>query len=70
MPGAGVNEDSVTGSAHAALAPLWAALLGRETFTAPQASQRGGDLQCRVEGARVWIGGGCVPVVEGSFFLP
>ena len=70
VPGAGVNEDSVTGSAHAALAPLWAAMLGRETFTAHQASQRGGDLQCRVDGARAWIGGDCVTVVEGSFFLP
>ena len=27
VPGAGVDEDSVTGSAHAVLTPLWAARL-------------------------------------------
>ena len=70
VPAAGVDEDSVTGSAHAALAPLWAAMLGRERFTAHQASQRSGDLHCRMEGPRVWIGGECVTVVEGSFILP
>src|SRR5690606_27619805 len=30
VPGAGVDEDSVTGSAHAALTPFWAARLGRD----------------------------------------
>jgi len=68
-PGAGIDEDSVTGSAHAVLAPLWAARLGRERFTAYQASSRGGRLSCRLEGDRVWLGGRCVTVVEGSFFL-
>lgn len=70
VPGGGVDEDSVTGSAHAALTPFWAARLGRETFTAHQASARGGDLTCRLEGDRAWLGGPCVTVVEGSFYLP
>jgi len=65
-----VPEDSVTGSAHAVLAPFWAERLGRETLTAHQASQRGGDLTCRLEGDRVWLGGPCVTVVEGTFHLP
>ncbi|MEO6152886.1 MAG: PhzF family phenazine biosynthesis protein [Croceibacterium sp.] len=69
VPGAGVNEDSVTGSAHAVLTPLWAARLGRDRFTAHQASARGGDLVCRLDGHRVWLGGDCVTVVEGSFYL-
>jgi predicted PhzF superfamily epimerase YddE/YHI9 len=69
VPGAGVDEDSVTGSAHAALAPFWAARLGRERFTAHQASARGGDLVCRLEGQRAWLGGHCVKVVEGSFYV-
>ena len=67
VPGAGVDEDSVTGSAHAVLTPLWADLLGRSEFTAHQASARGGSLSCRLEGETAWLGGPCVTVVEGSF---
>lgn len=69
VPGAGVDEDSVTGSAHAVLTPYWAKRLGRNSFTAHQASQRGGDLMCRLEGDRVWLGGPCVTVVEGTFYV-
>jgi PhzF family phenazine biosynthesis protein len=69
VPGGGVDEDSVTGSAHAVLTPFWAKKLGRDSFTAHQASQRGGDLTLRLEGDRAWLGGPCVTVVEGSFYL-
>ena len=69
VPAWGVDEDSVTGSAHAALAPFWAKRLGRTSFTAHQASQRGGDLTLRLEGDRAWLGGPCVTVVEGAFYL-
>lgn len=69
VPAWGVDEDSVTGSAHAALTPFWAERLGRGQFTAHQASRRGGDLTCRLEGERAWIGGACVTVVEGRFYL-
>jgi predicted PhzF superfamily epimerase YddE/YHI9 len=72
-PGGGTDEDSVTGSAHAALAPFWASRLGRDEMTAHQASRRGGDLTLRLErrasGDRVWIGGDCVTVAEGQFHL-
>jgi PhzF family phenazine biosynthesis protein len=68
-PGAGIDEDPVTGSAHAVSAPYWAKRLGRESFTAFQASQRGGRLTCRLEGDRVILGGTCVTVIEGVFFL-
>ena len=67
VPGAGVDEDSVTGSAHAVLTPLWAGLLGRDRFTAVQASARGGTLTCRLDGDTAWLGGPCVTVVEGRF---
>lgn len=70
VPGGGVDEDSVTGSAHAVLTPFWAARLGREHFTAHQASKRGGDLTCRLDGDRAWLGGPCATVVEGTFYLP
>lgn len=66
-PGAGIDEDPVTGSAHAVLVPYWAKRLGRDRFTAYQASQRGGHLTCTLEGDRVILGGGCVTLIEGSF---
>ena len=63
------STDSVTGSAHAVLTPYWAAKLGRKSFTAHQASQRGGHLALRLDGNKAWLGGPCVTVVEGSFYL-
>src|SRR4051794_35674595 len=42
VPYLGIDEDPVTGSAHAALTPYWASRLGRNEFTALQASQRTG----------------------------
>ena len=68
-PGAGIDEDPVTGSAHAALVPYWAELLGRTEFTALQASKRGGLLHCRLDGDRVILGGQCHTVIVGQFQL-
>ncbi|MGN6374105.1 MAG: PhzF family phenazine biosynthesis protein [Sphingomonas sp.] len=68
-PGAGIDEDPVTGSAHAVLVPYWAEQLGRDHFTAYQASKRGGYLDCRADGDRVILGGDCVTVIEGVFSL-
>jgi PhzF family phenazine biosynthesis protein len=62
----GIDEDPVTGSAHAALTPFWTARLGREHFTAFQASRRGGRLTCRLKDGRVILGGTCVTVLEGT----
>jgi len=69
VPGGGVDEDSVTGSAHAVLTPYWAKQLKRDSFTAYQASQRGGYVNCRLDGDRAWLGGKCVTVVRGTFNL-
>lgn len=68
-PGAGIDEDPVTGSAHAVIVPYWAERLGRDAFTAFQASARGGHIACRLNGDRVILGGGCVTVMEGVFQL-
>jgi len=68
-PGAGIDEDPVTGSAHAVVVPYWAEKLGRTAFTAYQASARGGHLTCRLEGDRVVLGGTCVTVIEGVMRL-
>lgn len=68
-PGAGIDEDPVTGSAHAVVAPYWAETLGRTQFSAYQASARGGHMTCSVEDDRVVLGGRCVTVIEGQFRL-
>ena len=65
----GIDEDPVTGSAHAALVPFWADRLGRHQFTALQASKRGGQLDCEHRGDRIILGGTCVTVIEGYFQL-
>ena len=69
VPAWGVDEDPVTGSAHAALAPFWAERLGREHFIALQASSRGGRVECRLAGDRAILGGRCMTVIEGRYFL-
>lgn len=70
VPGGGIDEDPATGSAHAMLTPFWAARLGRDSFTAFQASRRGGRIDCRLDGGRAILGGRCVTVLEGTFLLP
>jgi PhzF family phenazine biosynthesis protein len=69
VPYAGIDEDPVTGSAHAALVPFWAERLGRHRFTALQASKRTGLLNCELQGNRVILGGHAVTVIEGYFQL-
>ena len=69
VPYCGIDEDPVTGSAHAALVPYWAERLGRTEFTALQASKRGGLLHCRLDGDRVVLGGHCHTVIVGQFQL-
>jgi PhzF family phenazine biosynthesis protein len=69
VPYCGIDEDPVTGSAHAAIVPYWARRLGRTEFTALQASKRGGLLHCRLAGDRVILGGNCHTVIVGQFQL-
>lgn len=70
VPAFGIDEDPVTGSAHAVMTPYWAGVLGRDRFTAHQASARGGRLTCALEGDQVVLGGNAVTVIEGAFLLP
>jgi PhzF family phenazine biosynthesis protein len=69
VPGCGVDEDSVTGSAHAVLTPYWANRLGSANFTAFQASTRGGHIGCTLDGDKAVLRGHCCTVVEGLFRL-
>ncbi len=65
-PALGVPEDSVTGSAHCALAPYWAARLGRDTLAGAQLSPRGGRVSCTVQGSRVEIAGRAHTILAGE----
>ena len=69
VPGGGVDEDPVTGSAHCLLTPFWAERLGRSAFSAFQASARGGRLGCRLDGDRAVLTGQCRTVIEGRFLI-
>ncbi|MFC5411227.1 PhzF family phenazine biosynthesis protein [Larkinella bovis] len=70
LPGAGIDEDPVTGAAHCSLAPFWAERLGKTEFLAYQASARGGVLKVRLEGDRVRLTGQAVTLIEGTLRLP
>ena len=68
-PGAGIDEDPVTGSAHCVIAPYWTQRLGRDSFAAYQASARGGHVGCQVDGDAVELSGHCVTTLTGEFLL-
>ncbi len=66
VPGAGIDEDPVTGSAHCMVVPYWAAKLGTTELVAYQASARGGTLHCRLDGDRVLLAGHAVTVMRAD----
>jgi PhzF family phenazine biosynthesis protein len=57
FPQSGIDEDPVTGSAHAMMTPYWARRLNKESLTAIQLSRRRGHLDCTLAGDRVYISG-------------
>lgn len=65
-PGDAIQEDPVTGSAHAMLAPFWAKRLGKTKMLARQLSERGGELRCELVDDRVMIAGQAVTYLEGK----
>jgi predicted PhzF superfamily epimerase YddE/YHI9 len=66
----GGDEDPVTGSIHAALAPFWSERLGKPELVAMQVSRRTGLLHCRVQDDRVYISGQAVQYLEGTIEVP
>jgi PhzF family phenazine biosynthesis protein len=68
-PGAGVDEDPVTGSAHCTLIPYWAERLGKTKLRARQVSARSGELFCELRGDRVGIGGQAVLYSSGQLHI-
>ncbi|MGW5310494.1 PhzF family phenazine biosynthesis protein [Nocardia thailandica] len=69
-PGVGIDEDPVTGSAHAQLTPLWSRELARTELTARQLSRRGGTLRAELAGDRVLLFGRCRRYLDGVVTLP
>jgi PhzF family phenazine biosynthesis protein len=69
-PGAGVDEDPVTGSAHSQLIPYWSKKLNKKKMFAKQLSSRGGEIWCEhLNEERVSIGGQCVFYMKGEINL-
>ncbi|MCP8971309.1 PhzF family phenazine biosynthesis protein [Ectobacillus ponti] len=66
FPAVGIPEDPVTGSAHCGLAPYWQTKLGKDHFSAYQASKRGGELQLEVRGDRVLILGQALTTLKSE----
>ena len=69
FPAEGIDEDPVTGSAHAALAPYWGDVLGKTKMFARQLSARGGDLKLTLSGERVDIAGPALTFMRGDIFV-
>jgi len=68
-PGAGIDEDPVTGSAHSQLIPFWAEKLNKKDLHALQLSKRGGELWCEQKGDRVTMKGKAVFFMKGEIYL-
>jgi PhzF family phenazine biosynthesis protein len=68
-PQVGINEDPVTGSAHTALTPFWSARLGKLSMKAKQLSDRGGYLECTLQGERTLISGHAFLYLKGKIFI-
>jgi PhzF family phenazine biosynthesis protein len=68
-PGAGIDEDPVTGSAHSQLIPFWAEKLNKTKLHALQLSKRGGELWCEQKGERVIMKGNAVYYMKGEITI-
>lgn len=69
-PGAGINEDPVTGSAHSQLIPFWSEKTGKNKMHALQLSKRGGEIFCeQLSKDRVSMSGQCVFYMKGEINL-
>lgn len=68
-PGAGVDEDPVTGSAITYIAPYWQKQLGKSAMRFYQASPRGGHVGVKVRGGRVLLSGQARDYLHGVIAL-
>jgi PhzF family phenazine biosynthesis protein len=68
-PGAGIDEDPVTGSAHCCLGPYWGERLGKSELVGYQASARGGSVGVLLRGDRVTLVGSAVTVLRSELLV-
>ena len=68
-PANGGEEDPVTGSMHAGLAPFWAEQLNKTALMAYQGGSRGGIIYCSVEDETVFVSGYATKYLEGTLFI-
>ncbi len=68
-PANGGDEDPVTGSIHAGLAPYWAQRLGKQQMLAYQASKRGGVLRLQICDERVLVSGQAQLYLQGEIII-
>ena len=68
-PQTGIDEDPVTGSAHALLATYWSSIFNKNDLTAKQLSKRGGQLHCSVKEEKVDITGQAKLYLRGTLQL-
>lgn len=69
-PANGGDEDPVTGSIHAGLAPYWGDRLAKTQLLAYQASTRGGVLRLALSNQRVQVSGQARLYLQGQIFIP
>jgi PhzF family phenazine biosynthesis protein len=66
-PWIGINEDPVTGAAHAVLAKYWGNILNKTEMVAYQASRRGGFMKLRITSdTELEVVSNAVVVFEGT----
>ncbi|MEN9443545.1 MAG: hypothetical protein RIS47_435 [Bacteroidota bacterium] len=68
-PQIGIDEDPVTGSAHALIAPFWADRLGVNKIIASQLSARGASFECEITEDRVLLGTRAITFMVGMIFI-
>jgi len=66
VPGFGIDEDPVTGSAQCALAPYWSRKKRKNNFEVYQSSRRGGKLTVAVHSDYLFLSGNAVTLFEGN----
>jgi len=65
-PGAGIDEDPATGSAHCCLAPFWHGRLGKTAFVTRQLSRRSATIKVAVAGDRIKLAGKGLTMMRGE----
>lgn len=69
-PQSGINEDPVTGSSFAMLAPIYALRMGKTAFKARQVSARGGNVDIQLHEDSVSLTGNAQTVMQSTLTLP